>query len=74
MRTALNRIEKRIGWMITEQTRTCLNGMIGTFALQIKARGGNNSDVAEALREYARRYDERSKDTQRNAKTQGDIY
>ena len=36
-----------------------LNGLIGTIALSIKAAGGDNNDVAGALRSFADSYESR---------------
>ena len=47
---------------------------IGIIALHIKSRGGNNADVAEALRMAARRYDARANDERRDIKRQGELY
>ena len=38
---------------------TVLNGLIGTIALSIKAAGGDDDDVAGALRSFADSYESR---------------
>ncbi len=37
-----------------------LNGLVGTIAMSIRAGGGNDGDVADAFRAFARCYESRA--------------